>query len=155
MITRAALRNSLALVSLALIGGGGVTGGALRAQDTAGNRSSVEVSAEGREVYEQICQACHMADAKGSGTAGGAGGVIPALANNPKLADKTYPITMLLKGRGGMPWMTDILTPDQMAAVLTYVRGHFNAYTDPVTVADIRRVSTAPPPVRDCDTCGK
>lgn len=132
-------------------------GAAAPAQDTAGNVSTVQVSAEGREVYEQICQACHMADARGSasGGGGGAGAVIPALAANPRLADKAFPITILLKGRGGMPWMTDILTPEQMAAVLTYVRGHFNAYTDVVTVEDIRRASTAPPPVRDCDTCGK
>jgi mono/diheme cytochrome c family protein len=54
--------------------------------------------AEGKQVYEEICQACHMADAKGGG---GAGAVIPALAGNAKLADKDYPITLLLKGRGG------------------------------------------------------
>ena len=46
-----------------------------------------------------------------------------------------------------MPWFTDILTPEQMAAVLTYVRGHFNDYHDPVTVADIERVNVASPPV--------
>ena len=42
--------------------------------------------------------------------------------------------------------MTDILTREQMASVLTYVRGHFNDYPDPVTTADIDRVATAPPP---------
>ncbi|MBA3053533.1 MAG: cytochrome c [Sphingomonadales bacterium] len=125
---------------------------AARAQDAPGGVTTVQVSDEGREVYEQICQACHMADARGGG---GAGAAIPALADNPKLAEKDYPIMLLLKGRGGMPWFTDMLTPEQMAAVLTYVRGHFNAYPDPVTVADITRVSTAPPPVRECDTCGK
>lgn len=131
---------------------GAFAGAAAPAQDTAGNVSAVKVSEEGRQVYEQICQACHMADAKGGG---GAGAMIPALAGNPKLADKSYPIMMLLKGRGGMPWMTDILTPEQMAAVLTYVRSHFNDYPDAVTVADIKLASTTPPPVRDCDTCGK
>lgn len=136
-----------AMAGLALVGAV-----AARAQDAPGGVTTVHVSVEGREVYEQICQACHMADAKGGG---GAGAVIPALAGNPKLADKDYPITLLLKGRGGMPWFTDMLTPGQMAAVLTYVRGHFNAYADPVTVDDIKRVSTAPPPIRECDTCGK
>lgn len=144
---RTAIRLSLVAAML-----GTFAGAAAPAQDTAGNASAVKVSAEGRQVYEQICQACHMADAKGGG---GAGAMIPALAGNAKLADKDYGITLLLKGRGGMPWMTDILTPEQMAAVLTYVRGHFNAYPDVVTVADIKRVSTSPPPVRDCDTCGK
>ncbi|WP_054107636.1 cytochrome c [Novosphingobium sp. AAP83] len=111
----------------------------LRAQDgPGGGPTAVEVASEGREVYEQICQACHMADAKGGS---GAGAAIPALAGNPRLADKDFGTTILLKGRGGMPWFSDILTPEQMAAVLTYVRSHFNDYKDPVTVADIERLA--------------
>ncbi|MBC2666854.1 cytochrome c [Novosphingobium flavum] len=147
MTTSKAARAVLLAAALAM-----AAGGTLKAQDTAGNKSAVQVSPEGQEVYEQICQACHMADAKGGG---GAGAVIPALAGNPKLADKDYPITLLLKGRGGMPWMTDILTPEQMAAVVNYVRGHFNSYPGVVTAADVKRVATGPAPVRDCDTCGK
>lgn len=121
------------------------------AQDRASNgASSVEVSDEGKELYEQICQACHMADAKGGGQTGA---MIPALAGNPRLADKDYPSIILLKGRGGMPWFTDILTRPQIASVLNYVRGHFNDYHDEVTVADLDRISTANPPVPDCN-CG-
>ena len=121
------------------------------AQDRASNgASSVEVSDEGKELYEQICQACHMADAKGGGQAGA---MIPALAGNPRLVNKDYPSIILLKGRGGMPWFTDILTRPQIAAVLNYVRGHFNDYHDEVTVADLDRISTANPPVPDCN-CG-
>jgi mono/diheme cytochrome c family protein len=123
---------------------------AVRAQDIAGGTTSVHVSEEGKQVYEQICQACHMADAKGSGN-NGAGAMIPALAGNPKLANKDYPITLLLKGRGGMPWFTDILTQEQMAAVITYVRGHFNNYPDPVTAADVKRIASSPAPVVDCN----
>lgn len=104
-----------------------------------------ETSAAGRQVYEQLCQACHMADAKGGGSAGA---LVPALADNPRLADKDYGIQMLLKGRAGMPWFTDMLSQQQMAAVLTYVRGHFNAYTEPVTVADIERRAAANPAKR-------
>lgn len=143
---RARLRCAFALAVAGL-----AAGGALRAQDTAGNVASVQVSSEGRQVYEEICQACHMADAKGGG---GAGAAIPALAGNPKLADKDYAVTLLLKGRGGMPWFTDMLTPAQMAAVINYVRGHFNSYTDTVTEADIARVAAGPAPVRECGTCG-
>jgi len=119
-----------------------------KAQDQSGSSSSkVEIPAEGKKVYEQICQACHMADAKGSGGAGG----IPALANNPRLADPNYPITMLQKGRGGMPWFTDMLTPAQMAAVVTYVRSHFNNYPDPVTEADVKKLATKPPVSEGCE----
>jgi mono/diheme cytochrome c family protein len=134
--------RSIALVASAVVLGVCALGNSapLQAQDSAGGTSSVKVSDEGQQVYEEICQACHMADAKGGG---GAGAAIPALAGNAKLADKDYPITMLLKGRGGMPWFTEMLSPAQMAAVITYVRGHFNGYSDPVTVEDIERVSKA------------
>ena len=122
------------------------------AQDRPGpGADSVQVSDEGKDVFEQICQACHMADAKGGGSPGA---MIPALAGNKNLANKDYPIIILLKGRGGMPWFTDMLTKQQIAAVITYVRGHFNDYHDPVTVADIDRVGTANPPVPECNTCG-
>ena len=109
-----------------------------RAQDAAGGISAVEVSTEGRQIYREICQACHMADARGGG---GAGAGIPALADNPNLADKAFAIEILVKGRGGMPWFTDILTPQQIAAVLTYVRSDFNAYADPVTVDEVELVA--------------
>lgn len=121
---------------------------AARAQDAPGGVTSVQVSDEGKQVYEQICQACHMADAKGGG---GAGAMIPALADNPRLKDPNYPIVILLKGRGGMPWFSDMLTPAQMAAVITYVRGHFNAYPDPVTEAQVKKLAADPPPVPECN----
>lgn len=121
---------------------------AARAQDAPGGVTSVQVSDEGKQVYEQICQACHMADAKGGG---GAGAMIPALADNPRLKDPNYPIVILLKGRGGMPWFSDMLTPAQMAAVITYVRGHFNHYPDPVTEAQVKKLAADPPPVPECN----
>jgi len=111
---------------------------ASRAQDAAGGISAVEVSTEGKQIYEEICQACHMADARGGG---GAGAGIPALADNPKLADKAFAIEVVVKGRGGMPWFTDILSSQQIAAVLTHVRGNFNTYADPVTVEEVERIA--------------
>jgi mono/diheme cytochrome c family protein len=111
-----------------------------RAQDSSGGVSAVEVSREGQQVYQEVCQACHMADARGGG---GAGAGIPALADNPRLADKAFAIEVLVKGRGGMPWFTDLLTAQQIAAVLTFVRSDFNAYTDPVTVQEVERVAGA------------
>jgi mono/diheme cytochrome c family protein len=120
------------------------------AQDRGGPKSDAEAGDSGKEVFEQICAACHMADAKGGGETGAR---VPALAGNKNLANKDYPIIILLKGRGGMPWFTDILTKQQIAAVITYVRGHFNDYKDPVTVADIERIGSTNPPVPDCN-CG-
>jgi mono/diheme cytochrome c family protein len=123
-----------------------------QAQDApGGGPSSLAISNEGKEVYETICQACHMADAKGGG---GAGAAIPALAGNANLKDKDFIVNILLKGRGGMPWFTDMLSRKQMASVATYVRGHFNAYPDAVTEADVDRLAAlSPPSPRDCATC--
>jgi len=92
----------------------------------------------GEEVYQQVCQACHMADAKG----GTGAGMIPALAKNPKLAEPGYPIGMILQGRGAMPSLADLLSPAQIAGVVTYVRTHFgNNYKKPVTEADVKLMS--------------
>ena len=94
----------------------------------------------GEEVYKMVCQSCHMADAKG----GSGAGTIPALARNPKLAAAAYPIIMIEKGRGAMPWFNDVLTPAQVAAVTTYIRTNFgNTYSTPVTEADVAKF--APP----------
>lgn len=122
------------------------------AQDRGGPSTAAKENTDsGKEIFEQICAACHMADARGGGEPGAK---VPALAGNKNLANKDYPIILLLKGRGGMPWFTDMLTKPQIAAVITYVRGHFNDYHDPVTVADIDRVGSANPPVPECNTCG-
>jgi mono/diheme cytochrome c family protein len=125
---------------------------AVRAQDApGGGPTSVEISSEGREVYEMICQACHMADGRGGD---GAGAAIPAIADNANLADKDFVVDILVKGRGGMPWFTDMLTPEQIAAVSTYARSHFNKYPDPVTTADVQRIAGAvASPTKDCSTC--
>jgi mono/diheme cytochrome c family protein len=95
--------------------------------------------ATGEQVYVQVCQACHMADAKG----GSGAATIPALASNPKLATAGYPVSLILNGRGAMPSLADMLQPAQIADVTSYIRTHFgNNYANPVTVEDVVRLST-------------
>lgn len=121
------------------------------AQDVPGGTSSVAVAAEGKKVYAQICQACHMADAKGGR---GAAAKIPALAGNPKLANKDFVILQMVQGKGAMPPMVDILTPKQMAAVATYVRTNFNKFPGTVTEPDVRRVAaTVKKGANSCTSC--
>lgn len=96
----------------------------------------------GEQVYREVCQSCHMADAKGATGAG----TIPALAGNPNLAAAGYPVTMIVNGRGAMPWLRDTLDAKQIAEVTNYVRTHFgNHYTDAVTEADVKQVLPPPP----------
>jgi len=103
-----------------------------------GTKAPVPVT--GQQVYVMVCQSCHMADAKGAVGAGS----VPALASNPRLKASAYPITMVLKGRGAMPWFNDTLTPAQTAAVITYIRTSFgNAYPEPVTEAQVKAMDAA------------
>ncbi|MBV1830144.1 cytochrome c [Komagataeibacter sp. AV436] len=92
----------------------------------------------GAEVYQHVCQACHMADGKG----GKGAAVIPALAGNPKLAMAAYPAGIVLNGYGAMPWFNGTLSPEQIASVVNYVRTHFgNAYTDTISASDVKAMS--------------
>ena len=75
------------------------------------------------------------------GAAVAPGRAFPRWPTIRELADKTFAIEVVVKGRGGMPWFTDILTPQQIAAVLTHVRSHFNAYPDPVTVEEVELIA--------------
>ena len=96
----------------------------------------------GEQVYRTVCQACHMADGRG----GTGAATIPALANNPRLAAAAYPIFIVAKGKGAMPWFSDTLSPAQMAGVITYVRTHFgNNFPKPVTEADVAKLAGSPP----------
>lgn len=104
--------------------------------DSAGSSANTTAKpVTGEQVYQQVCQACHMADGKG----GVGAGHIPALAKNPKLEEPGYPIGMIVQGRGAMPPLTDLLTPAQVAAVVTYVRSHFgNHYRGAVKEDDVK-----------------
>lgn len=100
------------------------------------------VPVTGQQVYTMVCQSCHMADGKG----GVGAGSVPALASNPKLKIPAYPIMMVLRGRGAMPWFSDTLSPAQTAAVITYIRTHMgNDYGQPVTEADVAKMAGPPP----------
>jgi mono/diheme cytochrome c family protein len=111
------------------------------AQKPGGGPTTRPEPVSGQQVYQQICQACHMADGKG----GAGAGVIPALAANPKLNVAAYPITVVVRGKGGMPPFSTILDPAQVAAVVGYVRTHFgNAYAKPVTAEEVSRLWVEP-----------
>lgn len=91
---------------------------------------------DGEAIYRNICQGCHMADARGAEGAGH----YPSLAGNPKLAANTYPAFVVLKGRNGMPSFGR-MDDAAIAAVVNYVRTHFgNTYTDPVSPTDVRQM---------------
>jgi mono/diheme cytochrome c family protein len=88
----------------------------------------------GEDLFKNICQGCHMPDAKGAIGAG----AYPALAYNPRLAAAIYPITVVLHGQRAMPPFGETLSDEQIAAVLNYVRTNFgNRYKDLITPAAV------------------
>jgi mono/diheme cytochrome c family protein len=102
--------------------------------------SKVPTPVTGEQVYQAVCQSCHMADAKGATGAA----TIPALAGNAALAAPEYPVMMMATGRGAMPSLVDTLSPAQIAAVATYIRTHFgNHYSKPVTAEDAKKIIAA------------
>ncbi len=99
----------------------------------------------GEALYQHVCQGCHMPGGVGAVGAGR----YPALANNKRLAAFGYPVAMVLRGNGGMPWFNGTLDDAQIAAVVNYVRTHFgNAYTDAVTPGYVASVK-GPVPVTE------
>jgi mono/diheme cytochrome c family protein len=94
----------------------------------------------GEDVYVMVCQGCHMPG--GVGAEGAA--KYPALANNPRMGTNAYVISIIEKGRGGMPPFSR-MPPQLVADVTNYLRTHFgNNYPQPVTAADVLPFAKAP-----------
>jgi mono/diheme cytochrome c family protein len=91
----------------------------------------------GEDLYAGVCQGCHMPDGKGAVGAG----AYPSLAGDKALEAAGYPVYIVVHGRHAMPPVGMMMTDDQVAAVVNYVRTHFgNDYRDAVTAADVRAV---------------
>ena len=76
-----------------------------------------------------------MPDGRGATGAG----TYPALAGNPNLAAAGYPLHVVLNGLRGMPPIGYMMSDDQAAAVINYVRTHFgNDYQDAVTAEEVK-----------------
>jgi mono/diheme cytochrome c family protein/glucose/arabinose dehydrogenase/HEAT repeat protein len=98
----------------------------------------------GREVYRNVCQACHQPDGRGMEK------LAPTLVDSPlALAPAEIPIRILLHGKEGptglMPPVGQVFSDDQIAAVLTYVRrewGQSGSPVEPAAVATVRKSTT-------------
>jgi putative membrane-bound dehydrogenase-like protein len=99
--------------------------------------------AAGRELYVNLCQACHQPDGRGQDR------VAPSLLGSVLLlAAPEIPARVLLNGKEGaiglMPPMGSALTDEQVASVLTYIRrewGHASPAVDPTSIATVRELT--------------
>lgn len=114
------------------------TGDALRRGD---------VSARGARVYVDHCSACHRSDGRGYPS------VFPALAGNPVVLDDKVDslVSILFKGAVlpatgtapsafAMPAFGHILSPQQMADVLTFIRASWGNDAAAVDVTTTKRL---------------
>src|SRR5712671_1019830 len=91
----------------------------------------------GEELFANVCRACHMSDGKGAAGAG----TYPSLAGNRNLEASGYPVTVVVNGQRAMPPFGAMMSDDQVAAVVNYLRSHFgNNYQDAVTAEDVKIV---------------
>ena len=93
----------------------------------------------GREVYRNICQACHQPDGRGLVRV-----APPLVGSTLALAPPEVTARILLNGKEGsvglMPPIGATLTDDQIASVLTYVRREWGQAGDPVDPATVETV---------------
>lgn len=88
----------------------------------------------GEALYANVCAACHMDQGQGAVGAG----KYPALAKNENLEAGGYPVYVMLHGLKGMPPVGQMMSDEQVAAVVNYVRTHFgNDYKDEVSAQDV------------------
>jgi len=115
-----------------------------QAEDVLPAKPTTKLIAEGEGIYTNICIACHQADGNG------VPGAYPALNRNPKLTtyDPTFFVSTVLTGRGGMPTFASILSNEEIAAVVSYVRQAWDNDAAPIrpeAVAAIRPIAMGTP----------
>jgi mono/diheme cytochrome c family protein len=91
----------------------------------------------GEQLFAGVCRGCHMFDGKGASGAG----TYPSLADDRNLEAGGYPVDVVVNGQRGMPPFGSMMSNDQVAAVVNYLRTHFgNDYRDGVTADDVKAV---------------
>jgi mono/diheme cytochrome c family protein len=93
----------------------------------------------GREIYRNICQACHQSDGRGQDK------IAPTLIGGSfTLAPAEIPTRILLNGKEGafglMPPIGSKLSDEQIANVLTYVRREWGQPATPVDADTVKAV---------------
>jgi len=106
----------------------------------------VAAIARGKKVYDLTCVACHQADGQGVPDA------TPTLVKTKwVLGDKAVLVKIILKGMQGveidgdtyrtlMPAQENVLSDQQIADVLTYVRNSFGNRASAVMVGEVKAV---------------
>ncbi len=103
-------------------------------------RDEQQLFAAGKEIYGTLCVTCHQPDGRGRDKI-----APPLVGSQLTLAPAAIPVRIMLHGKRGpanvMPALGPLLSDEQIAAVLTYVRrewGQTATAVDAATVKEIR-----------------
>jgi mono/diheme cytochrome c family protein len=112
---------------------------------------SARVLARGHEIYVAQCASCHLASGLGQPPG------YPPLTNNPsiEMESAVNPIRMVLNGGYppqttgnprpyGMPPFAQVMSDEEIAAVVTYVRVSWGNHGQPVTALEVNALRSAP-----------
>src|SRR5271166_17947 len=124
-----------ALLLVAVLAAGAAAAGEALAPATLPlSRGRIFEEQGGAALYASVCAGCHQPDARGASGAAD----YPALKENKSLASADYLEGWLLNGQRGMPPVGQMMSDQQVADVINYVRTHFgNAYGDAVSAANV------------------
>jgi mono/diheme cytochrome c family protein len=93
----------------------------------------------GAALFASVCAACHQSDGKGAVGAAS----YPSLAGNPSVASADYLTNLLFSGLRAMPPVGRMMSDQQAADVINYVRSHFdNDYSDTMSPAGVQKIRT-------------
>jgi mono/diheme cytochrome c family protein len=150
-LSRTVTKFAIGAVLLAVLGASGASWS--QAEGTGMFSVARLKTTSGEEIFQRICQGCHMPDAKGAVGAG----KYPALAGDGSLASTDFMALTLLNGRRNMPafggngdigmfFTVPALTDEQIAAVINYVRSHFgNHFKGEITPAQVKALRQTTP----------
>ena len=137
----ATLNQIFAVTALALMS---LASAAAQADEEARSRPLASLSTgfrfteqTGKDLFASACQGCHMPDGRGAAGAG----TYPSLSKDSNLEAGSYPAYVVVRGQKAMPPVGAMMSDDQVATVVNYLRTHFgNQYNDAVTAEDVKRI---------------
>ncbi len=93
-----------------------------------------ELYTYGHSIYFEYCAECHQTDGTGIPN------IVPRLKGNPvvTLDDPEPIIVTVVYGQGSMQAYREVLTPDDIAAVLTYIRNTWGNHAPAVSPRQVQ-----------------
>lgn len=137
----------LLVLAVAIVGCARSSNGSTAASASAAAAKNPASASDGAVVYEANCSSCHQVNGEG------VPGAFPPLSGNPVVTGNPAAVITIVKngleGRvdvngeaysGVMPHWKGLLSDEQIAAVITYIRTSWKNRASAVSVADVQSV---------------